>query len=106
MSNKSVYHRLTWPMNYLKHSATVASDFYLTNHQMKQLNDKKQFKEALELFDEYKKTNPEAPSDFIFNQALKACTQIGDLQRGLYIHRLFSSQIRNNLYILASLIHL
>ncbi len=105
MSNKSVYHRLTWPMNYLKHSATVASDFYL-NNQMKQLNDKKQFKEALEIFDEYKKTNPEAPSDFINNQALKACTQIGDLQRGLYIHRLFSSQIRNNLHILASLIYL
>jgi len=105
MLSKMLYHRLAWPMNYLKRSATVASDFYFAN-QMKQLNDKKQFKKALQLFDEYKNINPETTSDFIISQALKACTQIGDFQRGSSIHRLLSSKLKNNATILASLIHL
>jgi hypothetical protein len=104
MLNKLVNHRLPCPISFLKRSATVPRDFNLAN-QMKQLNDKKQFKKALELFDECKKSNPETPSDFIINQALKACTEIGDIHRGSSIHHLLTSKTKKNSYILTSLIH-
>lgn len=45
-------------------------------------------------------------SSFIITQVLKACTQLGNLQYALDIHHLFLSDIQNNTYILASLIHL
>jgi hypothetical protein len=103
--NKLLKHRLVSPINFLKRSATVPSDNDLSNR-MKQLNDKKQFKEALALFDQYKKDNAETSSEFIINQALKACAQSGDLRRGSYIHHHLPSELKNNVYILTSLIHL
>ncbi|CAF4341292.1 unnamed protein product, partial [Rotaria sordida] len=45
-------------------------------------------------------------SSYIITQALKACTQIGDLRRGSTIHHLIPSRIKDNSYILTSLIHL
>jgi len=104
MLNKLVNHRLPCPISFLKRSATIPRDFDLAN-QMKQLNTKKQFKKALELFDEYKKTNPQTPSDYIINQALKACTELGDIHRGSRIHHLLSSKLKENSYVLTSLIH-
>ena len=74
---------------------------------MKMLIDKKQFRKALQLFDEHEKTNDiKISSSLTITQALKACTQIGDLQRGRMIHQLISSRVQDDSYILASLIHL
>jgi hypothetical protein len=89
----------------MKRSMTLRSNFDLAS-QMKLLNDSKQFKKALELFDKYKENNIETCSNLSIIQALKACAQIGDLQRGSNIHHLISSRIKNDSYILTSLIHL
>ena len=89
----------------LKRSAIVRSDFDLGS-QMKLLNDNKQFKKALELFDKYKKDNIKTSTSFIITQALKACAHLKDLQRGSTIHHLISSRIKDDVYISASLIHL
>ncbi|UJR34389.1 hypothetical protein I4U23_021797 [Adineta vaga] len=72
---------------------------------MKCLNDNKQFKQSLELFDKYKKNNLKSFSSLLITQALKACTHLKDYQTGLNIHHLISSRINNDSYILASLIN-
>ena len=72
---------------------------------MKIFNDQKQFKKVLELFDMYKKNPSVDSSSMIINEALKACTHLSDLRRGMDIHRLFSSQIKDDPYIGTSLIH-
>jgi hypothetical protein len=68
--------------------------------QMKLLNEKKQFKKALELFEKYQNKSIETLSSFTIIQALKACAQMRDL------HHLISSRIKNDSYILTSLVHL
>ncbi|CAF1336518.1 unnamed protein product [Adineta steineri] len=74
---------------------------------MKLLNVNKQFKKTLELFDKYTKNNTKTFSSYIITQALKACTHLGDLERGKTIHRhLISSSTKNDLYVTTSLIHL
>ena len=76
-------------------------------YQMKVLNDKKQFKKALALFDTCRPSDPKAPlSSTMIAQALKACANIRDLERGVNIHQLVSARNGENTYILASLIHL
>ncbi|CAF3916300.1 unnamed protein product [Rotaria sp. Silwood1] len=73
--------------------------------QMKLFNDRKEFTKALELFDKYKETNNPIFSSFMITQALKASANIRDFERGSTIHRLISSRIKDDPYILASLIH-
>ncbi|CAF3470182.1 unnamed protein product [Rotaria socialis] len=73
--------------------------------QMKILNDNKQYKKALELFDEFNEKTIDKCSNWIIIQALKACTQICDVQRGLKIHNLISSRLKHDPYVLPSLIH-
>ncbi|CAF2070889.1 unnamed protein product [Rotaria magnacalcarata] len=89
----------------VKRAMSIQCDANL-NAQMKLLNDKKQFRKALELFDEYKDKNIGTLSRFTILQALKSCAQIRDLQRGSTIHRFMSSDMKKNSYILTSLIHL
>jgi len=105
MSVKLLNHRLSFLPLFLKRSVIIRSDFDLGS-QMKLLNDNKQFKKALELFDKYKKDNIETSSSLIITQALKACAHLEDLQRGSTIHHLISSRIKDDFYISASLIHL
>ena len=105
MSTKLVNHRLSFLIVFLKRSVNIQSNFDL-GKEMKLLNDNKQFKKALELFDKQKKNNIETFSSLTITQALKACAQLEDLQRGSTIHHLISSRIKDDSYILASLIHL
>jgi len=105
MSTKLLNHRLSSLIIFVKRSVLIQSDFDLAN-QMKSLNDNKQYKKALDLFDKHKKNELETFSSFIITQALKACAHIGDLQRGATIHHLISSRIKDDMYILASLIYL
>ena len=74
--------------------------------QMKILNEKKQFTEALHLFDECRTNDTKALSNMIVMQALRASTNLRDLQRGIRIHQLISARVENDPYIAASLIHL
>ncbi|CAF1145535.1 unnamed protein product [Adineta steineri] len=90
----------------IKRSVTIQSNSHLST-QMKLLNDNKQFKKALALFDKHTKNNAEIFSSSIITQALKACTHLRDLERGKTIHRhLISSRTKNDLYTTTSLIHL
>ncbi|CAF1464338.1 unnamed protein product [Rotaria sordida] len=105
MPKKLLNHRLTSRIVFVRLSVTIPSDFDL-GIQMKLLNDKKQFKKALELFDTYMEKNNQTLSSYIITQALKACAQIGDFQRGSTIHHLIPSRTKDNSYVLTSLIHL
>ncbi|CAF1285026.1 unnamed protein product [Rotaria sp. Silwood1] len=105
MLNTFFKHRSINPIIFTQRYLTVKSDVDL-NVQMKLLNDRKQFRKSLDLFDKYKENNINKLSSSTITQALKACAQICDLERGSTIHRLISSRINNDFYILASLIHL
>lgn len=84
---------------------TSQSEIALGN-EMKRLNEKKQFEKVLNLFDIYRQDHAKVFSSMIITQALKASTQIEDLQRGIAIDQFVSSSKHNDSYISASLIHL
>jgi len=105
MLNRLIYNRVRSLTAVLKCSVTYRSDIDLAK-EMKILNDNKQFEKALNLFDTYKEKDIKTISSFVITQALKACTQTGDIQRGLTIYKLVPIQMRHDSYILASLIHL
>ncbi|CAF1287743.1 unnamed protein product [Rotaria magnacalcarata] len=105
MSTRCLNHRLSSLIIFVKRSVAIQSNFDL-GKQMKLLNDNKQFKKSLELFDKHKKNNIETFSSLIITQALKACAHLEDFQRAETIYHLISSRIKDDLYILASLIHL
>ena len=74
---------------------------------MKMLNDKKQFRQALHLFDTCREKEPGAQlNSMTITQALKACTHIRDLERGNDIYRLVPARSKEDTYILSSLLHL
>ena len=71
--------------------------------EMIRLNERKQFTKTLDLFDKHH--DPDALTDRIIVQALKACSQLGSFERGHNIHKQLSNQSKNNRFIQASLIH-
>ena len=71
--------------------------------QMKQLNDKKQFKSALSLFNKH---NQREMNDLAINQALKSCLHLRDFQRGLSIYKQLSSPSLKCSHIQSSLVQL
>jgi len=107
MSIKLLNHHFLSLRVFVKRSVTIQSNFDL-GKQMKLFNDNKQFNKTLELFDKHMKNDTKMFSSLIITQVLKACTYLGDLQRGETIHHLISSKssIKDDVYILASLIHL
>ncbi|CAF1097661.1 unnamed protein product [Rotaria sordida] len=105
MFNTLLYYRSTYRLIVVKRFVALKSDREL-DAQIKSFNDKKHFKKTLELFDKYKENDVKNLSSFVINQALKACTEMRDLQRGMIIHRLISSRIKTDSYITGSLIHL
>ncbi|CAF3141046.1 unnamed protein product [Rotaria socialis] len=102
---KKSYHSAISLIIVARRSIKIESELNLVN-QMKLMDDKKQFNKALELFDKHKDKSIDRSSNMILTQILKACAGIGDLQRGSTIHRLVSSRLENDSYLLASLIHL
>ena len=105
MSSKWFNYRLVCQIVFVKRSVMIQSQFELAK-QMKLLNDNGQFQRALELFDQQKRNSVNTFSSFVITQALKACANLKDLQRGLIIHQLIPSRTKDDSYILASLIHL
>ncbi|CAF5075778.1 unnamed protein product, partial [Rotaria sp. Silwood1] len=73
--------------------------------QMKILNDTKQFESALELFNKYKDKNLDKCSNWIIIQALRACTNLRDIEHGSIIHNLISSRLKYDSYVLPAIIH-
>ena len=72
--------------------------------EMKRLNDSGQFSQVLKLFDEVQQR--EIPRDQAIVQALKACTRLKDLQRGVTIHKKLPNHSTKNNHIQSTLIHL
>jgi hypothetical protein len=105
MLNKLLNRHLLHLIAFNKRSVTIQSEFDLVQ-QMKLLNNNKQFKETLELFDKHNEKNIDQFSNYILTQVLKACSGLGDLQRGSNIHRLVSSRLKNDSFLLTSVIHL
>jgi hypothetical protein len=105
MSNKLLNHRLLSLMHLAKRSLIIKSNSNLA-YEMKLLNDNKQFKKTIQLFDKQNKNKIETLSSFVFTQALKACAQLKDLHYGKIIHNSLSSHMKQDSYISASLIHL
>ncbi len=71
--------------------------------QMKTLNDRKEFAKAISLFDKHK--HEQIPTDRAVVQALKACTQLGDVKYAVKIHKNLSNHSLNNTYIQSILIY-
>ncbi|CAM4819679.1 unnamed protein product [Rotaria magnacalcarata] len=72
------------------------------NATLKKLLDSKQYKEALDLFDQ----KFEICTDFTIDMAIKACTISKDYKRGFNIQKRLSSNPLNNPFIQVSLIRL
>ncbi|CAF1340153.1 unnamed protein product [Adineta ricciae] len=72
--------------------------------EMKNLNDKKHFTKALDLFDKHQQSS-EILTDKVIVQALKACTQLTSFERGRSIHEKLSNQSTKNMFVQTSLIH-
>ena len=73
--------------------------------EMKKLTDENQFKQALDLFNEYEQKDRKQITEVAINLALKASTNLQDFQTGLDISDRYSSRIKSNNFISASLIH-
>lgn len=104
MSIKLFNHRSLSLIVLGKRSVTIQANFDF-GKQLKSLNDNKQFKKTLALFDNYTKSNTETLSSQAIIQALKACTKLRDVQRGEIIHHQISSHFKGDAYVVASLIH-
>lgn len=71
--------------------------------QMKELNNKKDFKSALSLFNMYKQCEM---NDLAINQALQACVDLRDFRRGSSIYKQLSSRSLKWRHIQTSLVQL
>lgn len=71
--------------------------------QLKRLNDNRQFKKSIALFSAHIEKQPNA---FAVNQALRACIELGEVNRGIQIYHNLSSSMTDNAFIQANLIHL
>ncbi|CAF1431394.1 unnamed protein product [Rotaria sp. Silwood1] len=88
------------------YSRRFLSSFLDLSNQMKNLNTNSQFRKALDLYEyEIKKENKQKTS-LAVNQALKACVELGDIERGKNIHKNLSPTMINNSFIQATLIRL
>ncbi|CAF3007119.1 unnamed protein product [Rotaria sp. Silwood2] len=86
-------------------SHILLTQTYNLSIEMQNLNRRKEYRKALDLFYEYEHKNKEMISVVAINQALKSLTNIKDFQGGLHIYEKYSSRIEKNNYIVASLIH-
>lgn len=82
----------------------LSSTFVDISIQMKQFNDRKEFNKAISLFNHHLRKQKSTP--LIINQALKACINLNDFQRGKIIHQELSPFLLNNHFIRTNLIRL
>ena len=73
--------------------------------QMKQLNKQKKYREVLSLFDTEIAKHDQLLSSTTITQAIKACVQTNDYQRGIAIQKLIPARLQRDPYILSTLLH-
>ena len=100
------YHLLSMN-NFVKRSISIQNKEWNLVTQMKSMNNNKQFKQAVRLFDEHTSNgkNMNQISSLVFTQVLKSCAGSLDFQRGTTIHRIVSNRLDKDSYLLTSLIH-
>jgi hypothetical protein len=86
------------------HKATNSTQINIET-EMKNLNGRKEFVKAIALFDKHKHKHQEMPTDRAVVQALKACTRLGDVKRGVNIHKELANHSLKDVYIQSALIH-
>jgi hypothetical protein len=85
-------------------SRRLASTSTNVYSQLKQLNEGKQYRKAIDLFNGHARDR--MPTNATIVQALKACVEVGDLRRGKEIHRSLSPESMKDPFICMSLIRL
>ena len=63
---------------------------------MKKLNDNSQFQKAIDLYEHHITIENKQNTSLAVNQALKACTELGDIKCGKDIHKTLSASRMNN----------
>jgi hypothetical protein len=103
MNSLSMFRRFLslYPKIYKTSSVSSSPSSIKLDLTMKKLIDSKQYRKALDLFDQ----QCHLCSDVIINMALKACTKLHDYQRGMNIQRQLSPHSLNIPFIQTSLIH-
>ncbi|CAF1570069.1 unnamed protein product [Rotaria magnacalcarata] len=89
----------------IKYGIPTVRSYCNSGINMKKLNDRKEFKQAVELFHKYEHKNSEIISDVAIDQALKSFTNMEDFQGGSDIYQRYLCRIENNCFTLASIIH-
>lgn len=79
---------------------------YQFDHRIKLLNDQQQYEKAIRLLDELKEDNLRHQSSTAITQFLKACAHTRDITRGSKIHAMVAHRLKDDSFIVASLIHL
>ncbi|CAF0973197.1 unnamed protein product [Adineta steineri] len=107
MLRRLITYRLANINNFVKRSIIIEKNERNLVTQMKSMNNNKQFKKALQLFDEHNNNNKNTDqmSNLVFTQVLKSCTGLRDFQRGTKIHDIVSNRLDKDSYLLTSLIH-
>jgi hypothetical protein len=70
---------------------------------MKKLGEEGEYRQVLSLFDKLQRSERETIPIII--HVLKACAYLGDYKRGHLIHHSMASWMKNDRYILSSLLH-
>lgn len=73
---------------------------------MKNLNDNRQFKKAIDLYESEIKKETTQNTSLAVNQALRSCIELADIKRGKDIHKNLSVSMMNNPFIQANLVRL
>ena len=89
----------------IQRSAGHPSDAQLLD-QIKQLNHRKQYAKAIDLFNQYHARNSKGMASMIIAQALKACTQLQDRRRATQLHRIIAPYVDKDPYVLSASISL
>lgn len=76
------------------------------SREIRDLMEKKQFRQVLSIFDKYIRSRPDTLPDTVINQTLRACTELNDLKYGTEIHQSLLSKRTFDPQIVASLIHM
>ena len=73
---------------------------------MKQLNDQKKYRQAMAVFDALSLEKQPSTTTLSVDQAIRACLELDDLQRGVAIGEKLSPTLMSNIFVQSRLIRL
>lgn len=84
----------------------LASTSIRLDTRMKQLNDQKKYRQAMALFDALPQEKQPSTTTLAVDQAIRACLELNDLQRGVAISEKLSPTLMKNIFVQSRLIRL